>query len=634
MARSLTTAVRWSLDYIARKSWLRRALLALAVLVTLNILINSWQSWHDFRAADTLAAQRLNGQASLITARIEDRLQRVSVSTAQIENMLDSQTLADAELTQLAMDMRPALGEVLIAVFAPDGRLLAGSSAGVGNQVPGLESALARVRNDPSDLVTDLATWAQEAVVIFAKGHRNRGGELDAVIVQVVNVEQRPLEAMNLPAGTSVLLRDSADRVIARYPAAFAMPPGQKLIDGTATTGPTTTTRYLLFPLDGTQQLVATRRIPLGSTASYWTLDVGLSVDVYRASVRQSLYLNLAGAATVLVMLASAILLVRRERHLFDQVQQFASLISTIVKNMPTPVVVVQPGEGKVLVANESMLAVFGAVAGAGQPFARLFVEPTAWTDTQSVRQDETIAMLTRDGPRHMLLYSTRLPLGVQAEASDALLVTLVDVSDQHQQLTQLRTEADIDALTGLPNRRSFARAAAQAVAHARGQHRPLSLLALDLDYFKLVNDTYGHAAGDRVLAVVACVLEGALRAEDLAARLGGEEFAAILPDTTVEQAQTVAERIRTSIQNTPIALEAGQTISQTVSIGIASYHDGEDDIAAAHERADAALYAAKSAGRNRVHIAIPAAPESTETTLSAPSGRESQASATDRESK
>jgi len=623
MARSLTTTVRWTLDYIARKSWLRRALIVLALLVTLDILINSWQSWHDLRAADAVAAQRLNAEASLIAARILDRLQAVSVSMTQIENMLDSQTLADVELNRLATVMRPALGHGRIAVFAPDGRLLAESSSDAGNQVPDLDSLLARIRHDPSTLVTDLTARSQEVVFTFAKGHRNQAGELDAVIVQVINVEQHPLEGMDLPAGSAVLLLDSGGRVIARYPADLAIPAGLKLADGTATAGPAPMTRFLRSPLDGTQQLVATRKIPLGSTANYWTLDVGLAVNVYRAGVRQSLYFNLAGAATVLVMLASAALLVRRERQLYDQVEQFASVISTIVKSIPTPVVVVQTGAGKILVANDAMLAAFGALADKGQPFARLFVAPTAWPEGHAFNPNEAVAMLTRDGPRHMLLDSTRLPADMQADASDALLVSLVDVSHQQQQLTQLRTEAEVDALTGLPNRRSFAKAAAQAVGHAQRRHSPLSLLALDLDYFKRVNDTYGHAAGDCVLAAVARVLEGALREHDLAARVGGEEFAVILPNTTTEQAQIVAERNRTAIWNTPIVVEGGQTISQTVSIGIASYREVEDDLAGAQERADVALYAAKRAGRNCVHLATPHPSGTTEEEPPAPSGSE-----------
>jgi diguanylate cyclase (GGDEF)-like protein len=181
-----------------------------------------------------------------------------------------------------------------------------------------------------------------------------------------------------------------------------------------------------------------------------------------------------------------------------------------------------------------------------------------------------------------------------------------VDITHQHHLLKQLRTEADFDALTGLANRRYFAKAAEKAVEHARRHHRPLSVLALDLDFFKRVNDTWGHAAGDRVLQVTARSFENALREDDLAARLGGEEFAAILLDTDLEQARTIAERIRVAVQDTPVSLESGATVSQTLSIGIALYDENESDLSATQERADAALYAAKNHGRNCVQIWVP----------------------------
>ena len=98
------------------------------------------------------------------------------------------------------------------------------------------------------------------------------------------------------------------------------------------------------------------------------------------------------------------------------------------------------------------------------------------------------------------------------------------------------------------------------------------------------------------------------MRSTDLGARIGGEEFTAILFDTALGQAQVIAERIRSAIQNTPIILESGEAITQTVSIGIAAYREGESDLAAAQERADAALYSAKAAGRNRVHVYVPEA--------------------------
>jgi diguanylate cyclase (GGDEF)-like protein len=108
------------------------------------------------------------------------------------------------------------------------------------------------------------------------------------------------------------------------------------------------------------------------------------------------------------------------------------------------------------------------------------------------------------------------------------------------------------------------------------------------------------------VLQVTARSFENALREDDLAARLGGEEFAAILLDTDLEQARTIAERIRIAVQDTPISLESGATVSQTLSIGIALYDEKESDLSATQERADAALYAAKNHGRNCVQIWVP----------------------------
>lgn len=294
------------------------------------------------------------------------------------------------------------------------------------------------------------------------------------------------------------------------------------------------------------------------------------------------------------------------ERELHGRLERFASTVSTIVENMPTPVAVVDRNTERILLANEALLAEFGAIAGVGQPFPRLFVDPANWSAVHTTHTDEAIPMLARDGTRHMLTHCTQLEFAGKATGSGTLLITLVDVSHQQQMLKQLRTEADFDLLTGLANRRYFERAAQKAVTHARQRGSPLSVLALDLDFFKRVNDTYGHAAGDRVLQVVARLFERVLRDTDLAARIGGEEFAAILLDTPLEQALAIAERIRATVQNTPIILEGGQTISQTVSIGIAAYSEGEADLVPTHERADAASYGARGAGRNRVQIFVP----------------------------
>ncbi len=166
--------------------------------------------------------------------------------------------------------------------------------------------------------------------------------------------------------------------------------------------------------------------------------------------------------------------------------------------------------------------------------------------------------------------------------------------------LMRARTDAAHDGLTGLANRRSaMARLEAEiAQAHRRGQ--PLVLLALDLDHFKRVNDAYGHAAGDRVLTEFATILRESLRLGDLGARVGGEEFIALLPQTEALAARHVAERIREQCERHEVAHDDDTSIRFTISIGLASLHPG-DDAAALLARADQALYRAKHGGRNRV---------------------------------
>lgn len=162
-----------------------------------------------------------------------------------------------------------------------------------------------------------------------------------------------------------------------------------------------------------------------------------------------------------------------------------------------------------------------------------------------------------------------------------------------------LDLQARTDALTGLLNRRGFETQMAFAVALARRISRPLSLITVDVDHFKRVNDTYGHEAGDEVLRRLARTLESRLRGSDVVARLGGEEFVALLPDTDLNGAQSIAQALVTAMaeQQDPVV----GTI--TVSAGVATMRGAEDNGAAMLRRGDAALYEAKGQGRNRVCV-------------------------------
>jgi len=171
--------------------------------------------------------------------------------------------------------------------------------------------------------------------------------------------------------------------------------------------------------------------------------------------------------------------------------------------------------------------------------------------------------------------------------------------------MTQLQNElehqSNTDVLTGLLNRRALQRAAAREIAHAHRHNSPLALVLLDLDHFKDINDRHGHESGDAALALTAQCLTHNLRAEDLVARIGGEEFVALLPDTDEFQATLTAERIRNGIEN--LCLEPlHKDAALSASFGVTRLQPGDTTLEQLLSRADQALYQAKKSGRNRVH--------------------------------
>jgi diguanylate cyclase (GGDEF)-like protein len=164
------------------------------------------------------------------------------------------------------------------------------------------------------------------------------------------------------------------------------------------------------------------------------------------------------------------------------------------------------------------------------------------------------------------------------------------------------RRDALTDSLTGLPNRRALFE-----VADTVGERRvlggtPVSVLIFDLDHFKDTNDSYGHNFGDEVLKIFAMIAERDLKENAIVGRLGGEEFAAILPGIDAKRAVAAAERVRRAFSNAG-AFVNGLAVGATVSVGVASDTDVDADLSGLFRRADAALYVAKRAGRDRVAI-------------------------------
>lgn len=169
------------------------------------------------------------------------------------------------------------------------------------------------------------------------------------------------------------------------------------------------------------------------------------------------------------------------------------------------------------------------------------------------------------------------------------------------QDVDVLRTLAETDSLTGLLNRRAFNVFAGDTFNHFKRYKRGFATLVVDIDFFKRVNDTYGHAVGDEIIKLVGSIISGSVRTTDKVARFGGEEFVVLLREVEPAAAAALAERIRQSVAASVLDTEAYGPVHVTISVGVAFAAETDRDISDIIERADHALYAAKATGRNRV---------------------------------
>ncbi len=190
-----------------------------------------------------------------------------------------------------------------------------------------------------------------------------------------------------------------------------------------------------------------------------------------------------------------------------------------------------------------------------------------------------------------LLLMGTALLAGRLLKAKNLLEV----------QAIELERQAKTDVLTGISNRRHFFEMAERELMRARRSEKPMAMLMMDIDHFKRINDKCGHGAGDEVLRSLCLISQGMIRNIDVFGRIGGEEFAIVLPETSLEQAQTVAERLRDKLSETHLELSSGERVPFTVSIGVSALNNDDNSVESVLKRADVAMYKAKKYGRNRV---------------------------------
>ncbi len=282
-----------------------------------------------------------------------------------------------------------------------------------------------------------------------------------------------------------------------------------------------------------------------------------------------------------------------------------------------SPLAIVVHRGGEVIYANQAA----AQIAGAEDPSSVVGLRIPEFLDPDSAALIESrLATLELDG-RPLPAAQIRLHaldgrwrdveiVSIQAVFSDGPAVQTVvrDVTDQKRLEDDLTRLATTDVLTGAHNRHSFFVRGEAELARARRHRRSLSAMMFDIDLFKQVNDRWGHAVGDEVLAVIGRACRAALRTEDLFGRIGGEEFAVLLPEVAIAAAAAAAERLRERLAGLRVRGN-GDKVSVTVSIGVTEFSSGDRGLDDLLKRADDALYTAKRSGRNRVECNPKSAP-------------------------
>lgn len=295
------------------------------------------------------------------------------------------------------------------------------------------------------------------------------------------------------------------------------------------------------------------------------------------------------------------------EKTLQRELERQKNILNVVLNNVDA-YIYMKSSERNFLYVNEKVADLFGYDADfiAGKKDTEILSKETAdhfWQSDYEVfqTQEKQIANEVIPGEDGKIKHyqSVKIPFTLD-KGEDALIGFSTDVTELFELKEAFREMAIHDPLTNLFNRRYFVEVSQKEFSRAQRKKVAFSLISLDIDHFKKVNDTYGHPVGDKVLQEVSANLNHFLREQDTLARVGGEEFNILLPETSIEQTLQVAERIRQKQESTPIAGDWGEDIYITFSIGIATLKSDTKNFDEVLKLADRALYKAKDAGRNK----------------------------------
>lgn len=347
-----------------------------------------------------------------------------------------------------------------------------------------------------------------------------------------------------------------------------------------------------------------------GLVTSFATIIIGLKLLGIYYVVYQTWYVP----SVVYILLSISIIMMKADfwAKKYDdscvEVEKNNLRIEEIIKYSPFPIIISRLSDDKILLANSNAVKLFGIMDNeldryhlrdffADSENRQLLNERL---EKERVVQDFEILVKTPTGNTPFWLLASANIIDYNYDV--ALYTAFQDITSRKNREVLLKNQATRDPLTALYNRRYFEDEVFKRIVQAKAAEQPFSILMIDADHFKKVNDTYGHKTGDKVLIELASTCERALRNDDIVARYGGEEFVVFLSGVNAQKGKIVADRLRESISEIVVYSDEGDEVRFTVSIGVSSY-EISDNIDTLIKTADEALYKAKENGRNRVEI-------------------------------
>lgn len=340
------------------------------------------------------------------------------------------------------------------------------------------------------------------------------------------------------------------------------------------------------------------------------TIIMGLKLLGFNYFIYDAWYIP----SVVYILLSVAMIMLKADMYAkkYDdscvEIEKNTQRIEEIIKYSPFPIIISKLSDDRIILANSNAIKLFGISANEldRYHFKDFFADSenrrvlNERLEKERVVQDFEILVKTPTGNTPFWLLASANIIDYNYDV--ALYTAFQDITSRKNREVLLKNQATRDPLTSLYNRRYFEEEVFKRIVDAKASNEPFSVLMIDADHFKRVNDTYGHKTGDKVLIELASTCERALRDVDIVARYGGEEFVVFLAGVNARKGKIVADRLRESISEVVVYSDEGEEVRFTVSIGVSSY-EISDNIDTLIKTADEALYKAKENGRNRVEI-------------------------------